>query len=150
MADYVSGTQKIIDFWRNRWLKSRLNYEPIYRRIRDFDKQGFLVSNQIDEDEEWSFSKLEEVPHMPTNDETKTGLQFVRDFYRGSSAYADHIASELLSAIHLETKLDTAIIESALSGKDIVLTGNPGDGKTHVIRMLKINWKARESQFALN
>ena len=74
---------------------------------------------------------------MPTNDETKTGLQFVRDFYRGSSAYADHIASELLSAIHLETKLDTAIIESALSGKDIVLTGNPGDGKTHVIRMLK-------------
>ena len=137
MADYVSGTQKIIDFWRNRWLKSRLNYEPIYRRIRDFDKQGFLVSNQIDENEEWSFSKLEEVPHMPTNDETKTGLQFVRDFYRGSSAYADHIASELLSAIHLETKLDTAIIESALSGKDIVLTGNPGDGKTHVIRMLK-------------
>lgn len=116
-----------------------MNYEPIYRRIRDFDKQGFLVSNQIDEDEEWSFSKLEEVPHMPTNDETKIGLQFVRDFYRGSSAYADHIASELLSAIHLETKLDTAIIESALSGKDIVLTGNPGDGKTHVIRMLKIN-----------
>ena len=58
MADYVSGTQKIVDFWRKRWLKSRLNYEPIYQRIREFDKQGFLVSNQIDEDEEWSFSKL--------------------------------------------------------------------------------------------
>ena len=137
MTDYAGGTQKIIDFWRNRWLRSRLNYEPIYQRIRDFDKQGFLVSNQIDEDEEWSFSKLKEVPHMPTNDETKTGLQFVRDFYRGSSAYADHIATELLSVIHLETKLDTAIMEAALSGKDIVLTGNPGDGKTHVIRLLK-------------
>lgn len=74
---------------------------------------------------------------MPTNDETKTGLQFVRDFYRGSSAYADHIASDLLSVIHLETKLDTAIMEAALSGKDIVLTGNPGDGKTHIIRLLK-------------
>lgn len=137
MTDYVAGTQKIIDFWRNRWLKSRLNYEPIYQRIRDFDKRGFLVSNQIDEDEEWSFSKLKEMPYMPTNDETKTGLQFVRDFYRGSSAYADHIASELLSVIHLETKLDTAIMDAALSGKDIVLTGNPGDGKTHVIRLLK-------------
>lgn len=137
MADYVAGTQKIVDFWRNRWLESRLNYEPIYQRIRDFDKQNFLVSNQIDADEEWSFSKLKEVPHMPTNDETKTGLQFVRDFYRGSSAYADHIASELLSVIHLETRLDTAIMDAALSGKDIVLTGNPGDGKTHVIRLLK-------------
>lgn len=137
MTDYVSGTQKIIDFWRNRWVKSRLNYELIYQRMRDFDKQGFLVSNQIDEDEEWSFSKLKEVPHMPTNDETKMGLQFVRNFYRGSSAYADHIAAELLSMIHLETKLDTAIMDAALSGKDIVLTGNPGDGKTHVIRLLK-------------
>lgn len=71
MADYVAGTQKIIAFWRNRWLKSRLNYEPIYQRIRDFDKQGFLVSNQISEDEEWSFSKLKEVSHMPANDENK-------------------------------------------------------------------------------
>lgn len=137
MSDYISGTQKTIDFWRNRWLKSRLNYQPIYQRIRDFDKQGFLVSNQIDEDEEWSFSKLKEVPHMPANEESRTGLQFVRDFYRGSSAYADHIASELLSVIHLETKLDTAIMDAALSGKDIVLTGNPGDGKTHIIRLLK-------------
>ena len=139
MDDYVSGTQKIIDFWRNRWLKSRLNYEPIYQRVREFDKKCFLVSNQIDEDDEWNFSKLKEVPYMPANDETKKGLQFVRDFYRGSSAYADHIATELLSAIHLETKLDTAIIEAALSGRDIVLTGNPGDGKTHIIRFLKNN-----------
>lgn len=137
MTDYVAGTQKIIEFWRNRWLKSRLKYEPIYQRMRDFDKQTFLVSNQINVDEGWSFSKLKEVPYMPTNDEAKTGLQFVRGFYRGSSAYADHIASELLSAIHLETKLDTAIMEATLSGKDIVLTGNPGDGKTHIIRLLK-------------
>ena len=28
-------------------------------------------------------------------------------------------------------------MDAALSGKDIVLTGNPGDGKTHVIRLLK-------------
>lgn len=111
MADYVSGTQKIIDFWRNRWLKSRLNYEPIYRRIRDFDKQGFLVSNQIDEDEEWSFSKLEEVPHMPTNDETKTGLQFVRDFYRGSSAY-DYDFDEIQhrGSIFPSSEMDSGLI----------------------------------------
>lgn len=142
MTDYVGGTQRIIDFWRNRWLKSRLNYEPIYQRIRDFDKQGFLVSNQIDKEKELSFSKLKEVPHMPISNETKTGLQFIRDFYRGSSAYADHIDSELLSVIHLETKLDTAIMNAALSGKDIILTGNPGDGKTHIIRFLESRLKS--------
>ena len=65
------------------------------------------------------------------------GLQFIRDFYRGTSAYADHVDEELLSYIHLTTKLDAAIINAAEAGKDIVLTGNPGDGKTHIIRMLK-------------
>lgn len=137
MANYAQETQKIIDYWSDRWLTSRLNYTPIYDRIRQFDKQNFLVGNQIDVDEEWSFSKLKEVPHLPTNDKSKTGLQFVRDFYRGSSAYADHISADLLSAIHLETKLDNAIVEAAMAGKDIVLTGNPGDGKTHIIRLLK-------------
>ena len=137
MEDYREGTKKVIDYWRNRWLSSRLNYEPIYQRMRKFDKQEFLVSNQVDNDEEWNFSKLKEVQCMPTNDEAKKGLQFVRDFYRGSSAYADHISPELLSVIHLKTKLDDAIIQAALDGKDIVLTGNPGDGKTHLIRLLK-------------
>lgn len=74
---------------------------------------------------------------MPAVDENQTGLQFVRDFYRGSSAYADHIDSSLLSNIHLVTRLDQAILNAVMDGKDIVLTGNPGDGKTHIIRMLR-------------
>lgn len=137
MSDYQQGTDTIIDYWQNRWLGSRLNYEPIFDRIRGFNKQEFLVSNQINEDEKWSFTKLKEGTHMPIGDGVQTGLQFVRDFYRGSSAYADHIDSSLLSNIHLVTRLDQAILDAAVSGKDIVLTGNPGDGKTHIIRMLK-------------
>ena len=137
MEQYEIGTQRIIDYWSDRWLSSRLNYEPVYERIRAFDKTAFLVGNQITDDEKWHFPKLEEVEQMPMNDDAKTGLQFVRDFYRGSSGYADHIAPELLSRIHLKTRLDAAIIEAAKDGKDIVLTGNPGDGKTHIIRMMK-------------
>lgn len=139
ISDYVVGTQKIINFWRNRWVKSRLLFLPIYDRIRNFDKKSFLVSSQIKDTEDRSFTKLTEVTNMPAATATakSTGLQFVRDFYRGSSAYADHIDLELLSRIHLETRLDDAIIKAAMDGKDIVLTGNPGDGKTHIIRMLK-------------
>lgn len=136
MEQYEAGTQKIIDYWSERWLSSRLNYEPIYERIRAFDKNAFMVGNQIDGEKEWSFPQLE-VAQMPANDETKAGLQFVRDFYRGSSGYADHIAPERLSLIHLKTRLDSAIIDAAKNGKDIVLTGNPGDGKTHIIRIIK-------------
>lgn len=143
ISDYSAGTQKIIDYWRNRWLKHRLDFLPIYDRIRNFDKKSFLVSSQIKDTEERPFTKLTEVTNMPTTTATakSTGLQFVRDFYRGSSAYADHIDPELLSLIHLETRLDEAIINAAMNGKDIVLTGNPGDGKTHIIRMLNAQLK---------
>lgn len=134
---YQEGTEKIINYWRERWLRSRLNYDPIFERIRSFNKETLLVGNQIDEDEEWTFKKLKEVSHMPVNDDKKVGLQFIRDFYRGTSAYADHVDEELLAHIHLKTKLDDAIIKAAKQGKDIVLTGSPGDGKTHIIRMLK-------------
>lgn len=134
---YQEGTRKIINYWRVRWLGSRLNYNPIYQRIREFNKETLLVGNQINDDEERKFQKLREVSQMPVNDDKKVGLQFIRDFYRGTSAYADHIDEELLSYIHLKTKLDDAIVEAAKHGKDIVLTGNPGDGKTHIIRMLK-------------
>lgn len=137
ISKYQEGTQKIIDYWINRWLKSRLNFEPIYQRIRDFDKKSLMVGYQINDDERWKFEKLEEVPQMPANDENKVGLQFVRDFYRGMSAYADHIDPKLLMGIHLKTKLDDAVLNAARSGKDVILTGNPGDGKTHIIRMLK-------------
>lgn len=136
ISQFNNGTQKIIDYWRNRWLKSRLDFEPIYQRIRSFNKADFMVSSQIADDEKWSFTKLEG-EQMPANSENQTGLQFIRDFYRGSSAYADHIDAGLLACIHLSTKLDNAIIEAVKDGKDIVLTGNPGDGKTHIIRMLK-------------
>lgn len=137
IKQYHEGTKKIIDYWRDRWLRSRLNYDPIYHRIRAFNKNNFLVGNQIEEEEEWTFPKLKEVSNMPLNDDKKAGLQFIRGFYRGTSAYADHVDENLLSYIHLKTKLDDAIIKAVKFGKDIVLTGNPGDGKTHIIRMLK-------------
>lgn len=134
---YQNGTKKIIDYWTNRWLASRLKFSPIFERIRNFRKENLLVSSQINENEAWTFKKLKENSHMPDNFEKGTGVQFIRDFYRGTSAYADHVDERLLSRIHLDTKLDSSIFESVKEGKDIVLTGNPGDGKTHIIRMLK-------------
>lgn len=147
--NYQVETQKVIDFWTSRWLSSRLNFEPIYQRIRDFNKQEFLVGNQINDDEKWKFEKLKEVPQMPSNDDKKVGLQFIRDFYRGTSAYADHVDTDLLAYIHLKTKLDKAVIDAAKSGKDIVLTGNPGDGKTHIIRVLKEKLEQLEKPVAI-
>ena len=136
-SDYEEGTKRIIGYWTSRWLKKRLEFDPIYQRIASFDKKQLLVGSQIGDDRIWEFEKLKETPQMPTGTDDRNGLQFIRNFYRGTSAYADHIDTGLLSNIHLKTRLDEAVLSAAQSGRDIVLTGNPGDGKTHIIRMLR-------------
>lgn len=134
----ISGeTQKIINYWRNRWALSRLQYEPIYDRIKSFDKKTLLVSSILQNSSSWKFNKLKEPEQMNANiHAADSGIDFIRKFYRGSSAYADFIDASVLSKVHVKTKLDDAVLASVRAGNDVVLTGNPGDGKTHIIRML--------------
>lgn len=134
IEDYEKGTQQIIDFWRTRWLISRLNFEPIFDRITSFKPSDILVSNEFIEDESIKYSELKEVSMALTTKKDK--IDFVRGFYRGSSAFAENIPEELLNIIHVPTKLDTSILDDISNGKDVVLTGNAGDGKTHIIKML--------------
>lgn len=42
----------------------------------------------------------------------KTGLDFICDFYRGSSGYADFIDYGFLLRFHVVTELDSAVIEA--------------------------------------
>lgn len=135
--DCAGETQKIIDFWLTRWVASRLNYQPIFERIRCFDKNQFLVSTELKKASNWKFEKLKEPEKMIHTQSEKTGLDFIRDFYRGSSGYADFMDYGFLSRVHVVTELDAAIVETVSAGKDVVLTGNPGDGKTHIIRILQ-------------
>ena len=110
--------------------------------MRNFNKYDFLVSKQINKNNEISYSKFKGMELMPEDDNAAPGVKFIRDFYRGSSAYADHLSYEDLDAFHLQTELDDAIIQDVLDGKDVILTGNPGDGKTHIIRKLEGQLKA--------
>ena len=130
-------TKAIIQYWEDRWLKSRLNYAPVFDRVSNFDKTGFLISNEIKEESINSRQEMTD-PGTSVNDDLNPSdsLSFIRNFYRGNSAFADYLDEKYLKFIHIKTKLDDTIISSLLSGNDVVLTGNPGDGKTHIIRML--------------
>ncbi len=134
----IEKTQCIIDFWRKRWLGNRLNYEAIFEKIEQFDKQSLLLSNDLKDESikktQDMTNTIESVSDALTHDEA---LSFIRNFYRGNSAFADFLEDKYLQFIHIKTLLDDAIISDLKQGRDVVLTGNPGDGKTHIIRMLK-------------
>jgi hypothetical protein len=133
------GTEAIIRYWQERWLASRKNYKPIYERLRSFDIAKVTVGNEINGT--WSYKPLVMIEEDANMDDERTeeclGVDFIRSFYRGSSAYADKLPTNYLEKIHIVTKLDDAVYSAVSKGKDVVLTGSPGDGKTHIIRVIK-------------
>ncbi|MDR0286996.1 MAG: hypothetical protein LBI03_04715, partial [Clostridiales bacterium] len=129
-------TNAIIHYWTARWLTSRLRYEEIFQRLRNFDLSKIRVSEHLSGQKNWEFKRLEDTAVENVAPTAQLGLDFVRSLYRGNSAYADNQNEDLLKIIHIETTLDDAILNAVKGGKDVVLTGSPGDGKTHIIRIL--------------
>ena len=128
-------TEKIILFWQNRWLNKRLLWSPIYEIIESFDVKTLLLSQYL-EDDNVQVTELKN-SNFDLGENDNPNFDYIKLFYRGSSAYADKIKENFLSQIHIETKLDKAIIDNIKKGKDVILTGNPGDGKTHIIRVVQ-------------
>src|SRR5690349_13352836 len=69
---------------------------------------------------------------------TSFDIHYVISLYHGYQAIAERVEMELLKQIHLSTDLDKKILEWLQSGWDVILTGNPGDGKTHLLRFLDL------------
>lgn len=63
-----------------------------------------------------------------------SNLEFVKKLYNGKNCYSDHMSEEEMSLIHIESKVEDIILELIKSNKIVFLTGNPGDGKTFLIK----------------
>jgi Cdc6-like AAA superfamily ATPase len=73
-------------------------------------------------------------------------FDYIQGTYRGANAYADSLSDSILKKIHIETALDKAVSSAIAKNKSIVLTGNPGDGKTHLLRILSTKIKKANSK----
>jgi hypothetical protein len=64
-------------------------------------------------------------------------VDFLSSLYNRSSCYADRLTPEEIDAINVPTVLEEAVRKWLLAKKDVVLLGNPGDGKTHLLSRLR-------------
>jgi hypothetical protein len=63
--------------------------------------------------------------------------EFVERLYRSSNSYADRLSPEELSWVDVDLGLNEHMLELAREGLQVIVTGNPGDGKTHLIERLR-------------
>lgn len=65
-----------------------------------------------------------------------TRLNFVEKLYQGRNCYSDHMSSDELALLHIHSKVESIIADLLTRNKVVFLTGNPGDGKTFIIKTL--------------
>ena len=61
-------------------------------------------------------------------------LDFVRKLYRGKNCYSDPLTPEEIELIHIRSTTENIISQMLEDKKIIFLTGNPGDGKTYIMK----------------
>ena len=133
---YADATERIAEFWRRRWLSSRLAHDASWAALG--------------ETRAWRLSSSMPLRDLPApvagrGDEAVGGggsgggrLEFWRRLAgAGSKAVSEGLTDAEFRALHVETRLDEYLTARARDGLSIVLTGNAGDGKTHLARTLR-------------
>ena len=139
------ASERIAEFWRQRWLARRVEHEDSWMALGDTGP--WLLSSTIPD------------PPSPTpppapddgddiddgdsgDDGQRADDEAELDFWRklaraGPNAVSEGLTDEDYARLHLETPLENYVLEQARQGRSIVLTGNAGDGKTHLARTLQ-------------
>jgi hypothetical protein len=147
-----AGTSILISHWRERWLMSRSNRPDVLEGVRGEEFDNFKLSRET--------ARLTSAPGNQEGSGRRAGrvgiagdavvaakgnggdASFIERLYRGSNSYADRLTPEELESIHVDLGVDAYLVAQAEAGRQIVVTGNPGDGKTHLIERLRAQLEA--------
>ena len=149
----ISDTASIAEYWRSRWLASRLDHKPaleavkisvpLAERLSRFIPVASLKPALTLFSTDNLGSEALKMPDALIEDEK---LAFIRLLYRDESAYSDNVKIARLRELHVKTNLEETVKKIVRGGGSVILTGNAGDGKTHTIRLLKNDLEAAKAE----
>ena len=64
-------------------------------------------------------------------------LQFIKKLYNGKNCYSDSLTEEEIALLHIPSQIEQIVKDMVEANRIVFLTGNPGDGKTYIIRALE-------------
>lgn len=140
--DPAPGTPQVTRTWKERWLRPRASRPEIVERLRALGDQPLRLSPDVAEAEQ--SHRVANVPLSLAAPSVTAGvvdrnspLVFIEKLYRSSNSYADRLSREELDWINIDLGLESYLSERARESKQIIVTGNPGDGKTHLIERIR-------------
>ena len=149
LAGGAKTTKAIADHWAQRWLRPRLDRPESLRKLRLSRRDDQLLSRVASDLSGSAYAGTyladEPIATSPLRVVNSAGpISFVERLYRNANSYADRLSLDELDWIHIDLGLDDYIVAAAREGKQLIITGNPGDGKTFLIQRLR---ERLESEF---
>lgn len=145
---FSDATERISEFWRTRWLSSRLAHDESWEALGG--TRRWALSSSVPSREP-SASGGGGSGGGRSRDDTShddSRLAFWRRLARaGSNAVAEGLTDVEFGLLHLRTPLEDHLLARAREGVSIVLTGNAGDGKTHLAKAVERRLKDAASGF---
>jgi hypothetical protein len=134
---YRDATERIAAHWRSRWLASRLNYVPALEALRR--SCPWLLTDRLESTPALAPTSPKPAPRAAlAPPAVHPDIEFWCELAAaGSRVCADELTDEELSRLHVPQPLDKFLVAKLKKGFSLILTGNAGDGKTHLLRRLK-------------
>jgi hypothetical protein len=142
------GTAALVAYWRDRWLAKRIIRPDVLEGLRGEEFETFRLSRETAELASGSgggASRGRRAGRVGTGVDFGAIAQsgddseqtFIERLHRSTNSYADRLTGEELESIHVDLGVDDYLVAQSKAGRQIVVTGNPGDGKTHLIERLR-------------
>lgn len=149
LAHPQGETQALIDYWRRRWFLPRLARPETLPRLawNNAARVSDLLRGDSVEATDIKATDTELAPphggggtHLPPS--SRLTWRALAELVESRTSFAEQLSPEELEALHIPTELDARLLDLAREGRRLYLSGNPGDGKTHLIRRLQPDLEA--------
>ncbi len=141
ILDGSEGPEPIAARWRSRWVRPRIGRPETIQRLREAPRATLMIGADLPEPLVGAGPPAAEVEREQQPAAAAAGsspaISFVERLYRSVNSYADRLNAEELGWIHIDLGLEDAIRAAAEEKKQIIITGNPGDGKTHLVERIR-------------
>ena len=155
----TEGTAVLVQYWRDRWLSARITRPEVLEHLRGEEFEAFRLShetNRLTSGSVGSHASGRRAGRVATGTGVPVGVlsgaagdqTFIERLYRSANSYADRLSPDELEWIHIDLGVDDYLVAQAEARRQIIVTGNPGDGKTHLIERLRPRLEAARREGA--
>jgi hypothetical protein len=140
-GQYRDATAKIAAYWRERWLLKRRGHGPSMTAL--MLEKPWRVGDRIPlaethGDVDMSDAQTPTPETNPANENLGEREALWREIAKaGSRSVSDNLAGPELDRMHVDLHVEPLVLELVQKGVSVFLTGNAGDGKTHILRRLR-------------